>query len=186
MQVLIVYGTTEGHTRALAHFAAKILREAGHRTTVTEAGGDAAGPDPGAYEGTILASSLHVGRFQSPIVRFAQDRQEVLNSKPTAFISVSLCAAGVNVQDWESLEQCVTRFKHETGWAPAHVHNAAGAIRYGSYDFFKRLVMQFVAAQRGQKTIPSSDYDFTDYDALKAFVLDFASKCQKASAEPVT
>jgi menaquinone-dependent protoporphyrinogen oxidase len=182
MHVLIVYGTTEGHTRDIAHFAARCLRDAGHLTTVEEAGVHGAGPDPAAYQGTILAGSLHVGRFQSPLVRYARERHEVLNAKPSAFISVSLCAAGVNPHDWEGVEQCVSRFQHETQWTPRRIYNCAGAIRYSQYDFFKRLALQFIAAQRGQKTVPSRDYDFTDYEELKAFVLEFAGECQRLSA----
>jgi menaquinone-dependent protoporphyrinogen oxidase len=129
-----------------------------------------------------LAGSLHVGRFQSPLVRYARGRSETLNARPSAFISVSLCAAGLNPHDWEGLEQCVTRFQHETQWTPTQIHNAAGAIRYSHYDFFKRLAMQFIAAQHGQTGVASGDHDFTDYDALKSFLLNFAGQCQQASA----
>lgn len=54
-----------------------------------------------------------------------------------------------------------------------HSIHAAGSIRYSEYDFFKKLVIQFIARQRGQKTVMSKDYDFTDYPALEKFVLGF-------------
>src|SRR4029453_7318737 len=130
MQLLIIYGTTEGHTRDICHFAARCLRDAGHRVTIEEAPPGEVGPDPAPYEGTILAGSLYVGRFQAPLVRFAQSRKEALNARPTAFISVSLCAAGLRPHDWEAVEKCVDRFQHETQWTPSRLHHAAGAIRY--------------------------------------------------------
>lgn len=173
MHVLIVYGTTEGHTRDLAHFAADHLRGAGHQATVEEAGPDERRPDPGAYDAAILLASLHVGRYQAPLVAFAHQRHEALNAMQSAFVSVSLAAAGANPHDWEGLEQCLARFKHETGWSPRAVHQAAGAIRYSHYDFFKRLALKFIAAQRGEKTVTSRDYDLTDYEALGRFVLGF-------------
>lgn len=175
MRVLIVYGTTEGHTRELAHFAAGALGDAGHVATVEEAAADPAWPDPAAYDVSFLAASLHVGRFQAPLVQYARTHHDALNHGRSAFISVSLSAAGVNLHDWEGLEQCYARFRHETLWTPKAVHHAAGAIRYSLYDFFKRLALQFIAAQRGEQTVTSRDYDFTDYDALKAFVLGFAA-----------
>lgn len=94
MHFLIVYGSTEGHTRELAHFAAQRLREHGHQAAVEEATDKAGGADPRAYDGTILAASVHVGRYQPVLVRFAREHHEALNAVRSAFISVSLSAAG--------------------------------------------------------------------------------------------
>lgn len=182
MRVLIVFGSTEGHTRELCQFAAAWLREQGHQATVEEAIDDRTGVQVDAYDVIILAASLHVGRFQGNLLPFAQAFQETLNAKPSAFISVSLSAAGENPDDWEGLEQCVARVQHETGWTPKAVHHAAGAIRYSQYDFFKRLALKHIAEKRGQKTITSRDYDLTDYEALRRFVLGFVDSSAAASA----
>jgi len=181
MHVLIVYGTTEGHTRNLCHFVARELHEAGHPTAVEPAGADATKPDPNPYGAVFLAASLHVGRFQAPLVAYARERHEALNAKPAAFISVSLSAAGVNPHDWEGVEQCLARFEHETLWTPQAVHHAAGAILYSHYDFFKRLALKFIAAERGQHTVISKDYDMTDYAALRGFVLAFVERAARAA-----
>lgn len=175
MRVLIVYGTTEGHTRSLAHFAARTLGEAGRPTAVEPAGPEATQPDPTRYDAVILAASLHVGRFQAPLAAYARAWHEALNARPSAFIAVSLCAAGINPPDWEDADQCVARFQNETLWSPTAVHQAAGAIRYSQYDFFKRLALRFIAAERGQPEVPSKHYDLTDYAALSQFVLDFTA-----------
>jgi menaquinone-dependent protoporphyrinogen oxidase len=173
MRVLIVYGTTEGHTRDLCHFAATALHEAGHPTAVEPAGADPTEPDPAPYDVVFLAASLHAGRYQAPLIAYARAQHDRLNAKPCAFISVSLSAAGLNPHDWEGIDQCLARFEHETQWTPKAVHHAAGAIRYSQYDFFKRLALMFIAAHRGQQTVTSRDYDMTDYDALRRFVLEF-------------
>lgn len=41
---------------------------------------------------------------------------------------------------------------------------------------------QFLARQRGKNTVTSRDYDVTDYEALRRFVLDFATRYCRASA----
>ena len=122
----------------------------------------------------FLAASLHVGRYQPTLAAFARRHHERLNAVRSAFISVSLSAAGETPHDWEGVEQCVARFEQETAWTPVAIHHAAGAIRYSQYDFFKRLALQHIAAKRGQRTVTSHDYDLTDYDALTRFVLEFA------------
>jgi menaquinone-dependent protoporphyrinogen oxidase len=180
MLILIVYGTTEGHTRHLSEYLAGRLKEAGHEAKVTDAALATGELNPGDYDAVLVAASLHVGRYQSAVVEFARVHHEALNETPSAFISVSLSAAGVNPHDWQGLEQCLAQFLHETMWRPKAVHHAAGAIRYSEYDFFKRLAIQFIARQRGQKTVRSQDYDLTDYSALETFVDGFmAGNVQK-------
>lgn len=176
MRILIVYGTTEGHTRELVHHAAGLLGEAGRPTAVEPAGADPNHPDPRNYDAAILAASLHVGRYQPALVAYARAQHEALNAMPSAFISVSLAAAGVNPDDWEGLEECLARFQHETLWTPKATHHAAGAIRYSQYDFFKRLAIKAIAAKRGKRTTTSHDYDLTDYNALDRFVLGFGDE----------
>jgi menaquinone-dependent protoporphyrinogen oxidase len=173
MRLLIVYGTTEGHTRELSAFVSRVLTQSGHEADIRDTGSTDETLNPSDYDGVLIAASLHVGHFQPGVVEFARRHHEQLNMMPSAFISVSLSAAGVNPEDWEGLEQCLSRFLHETMWRPKAVHHAAGAIRYSQYDFFKRLAIKFIASQRGQKTVMSQDYDLTDYPALETFVLGF-------------
>lgn len=186
MRVLIVYGTTEGHTRELCNFAARQLREHGFPTAVEEAGDDLSHPDPSAYDVVLLAASLHVGRYQPRLIEYARTHHAVLNSGNSGFISVSLSAAGENPDDWEGLEQCLARFEHETLWTPRAVHHAAGAIRYSQYDFFKRLAVKHIAAKRGQHTATSHDYDLTDYEALSKFVLDLVQAAARPPPTPAS
>jgi menaquinone-dependent protoporphyrinogen oxidase len=183
MRVLIVYGTTEGHTRDLSHYVMRAMAADGHRPAVEEAPAAPPYPDPSGYDVVFVAASLHVGRYQPGLVRFAHARHAELTATPSAFISVSLAAAGHNPDDWEGLEECVARFEHETHWTPAAVHHAAGAIRYSHYDFFKRLVLKHIAAQRGQKTVTSRDYDMTDYEALIHFCREFVALAERQTAE---
>lgn len=50
MRVLIVFGTTEGHTREICQFAARVLREAGHTATVEEVRDEGEGVQVAAYD----------------------------------------------------------------------------------------------------------------------------------------
>jgi menaquinone-dependent protoporphyrinogen oxidase len=173
MRLLIVYGTTEGHTRNLSEFMGSVLAKGGHEADIKTASSIRERQSPADYDGVLIAASLHVGQYQPSVVEYARRHHEELNMMATAFISVSLSAAGVNPHDWEGLEQCVARFLHETMWRPKAVHHAAGAIRYSQYDFFKRVAIKFIASQRGQKTVTSRDYDLTDYHAVEKFLLGF-------------
>jgi menaquinone-dependent protoporphyrinogen oxidase len=171
MRVLVVYGTTEGHTRDLCEYINQVLDEHGAESTVADAAGKP--PPPSEFDLCFIAASLHVGSFQASVVDYACRHHEVLAQKPAAFLAVSLAAAGLNPTGWEEAIQCVRRFTHQTAWTPVAVHHVAGAIRYSRYDFFKRLSVQYIATHRGDKTVPCDECDLTDYEALESFVLEF-------------
>lgn len=171
MKVLIIYGTTEGHTAHVCHFVESAIAAAGENVTICDASRQS--PDPAAYDICFVGASLHVGNYQASVIEYVRRHHDALNRMRTAFLSVSLSAAGENPHDWEGLEQCVARFTQSTSWHPTVVHHVAGAIRYSHYDFFKRLALKFIAHRRGQGTVTSRDYDLTDYDELKQFALGF-------------
>ena len=66
-RVLILYGTTEGHTRAIAHAIAEPMTRAGIDASVVEAG--TLEPQPAGYDGVIVAASVHGGRYQGAVGR---------------------------------------------------------------------------------------------------------------------
>jgi menaquinone-dependent protoporphyrinogen oxidase len=178
--VLIVYGTTEGHTRHVCQFVQEVLAHEDANITVCDLAH--VRPDPAPYDLAFVGASLHVGNYQPAVIDYVRSHHELLNRKPTVFLSVSLSVAGENPHDWEGLEQCVGRFAQVTAWTPTVVHHVAGAIRYSHYDFFKRLALKFIAHKRGQETVTSRDYDLTDYEELKSFVLGFVRQRQEVPA----
>jgi menaquinone-dependent protoporphyrinogen oxidase len=50
----------------------------------------------------------------------------------------------------------------------------AGAIPYSRYGLLKRWVMQYMSRQAGVKTSPKQDYEYTDWEALRGFAVEFA------------
>ena len=75
------------------------------------------------------------------------------------------------------------RFFDETGWRPTVVMPVAGALSYSHYNFLVRFVMKQIAKKEGSGTDTSRDYEYTDWDALDAFVKEFAQKIREG-AEP--
>ncbi len=170
MKILLLYGTTEGQTRKIAEFVAKRLRDIGDAVTLIDATGDTTLVDLRAYDAAVIAASLHAGQYQNPVVHFARVNHAWLNMMPTAFISVSLSAAGTDPEDLKGIADCAERFKAETGWTTPAVHQVAGAFRFTEYDFFKRWVLKLIAWEKGVKVEPGKDVEFTNWDALAATI----------------
>ena len=179
MRILIVFGSTEGHTEHLARFAGQCLGAAGHQATVAPA---ADAPAPEGEDAVIVAASLHAGRYQPAVVDYVRGHAAALSARRSAFLAVSLSAAGHDHDDWAGLEQCVARLEEETGWTPAAVHHAAGAFTFSRYNFLTRQLMKHIARKRGLDLDPRRDHDLTDYEALRRFVLGFAGSATVKAA----
>lgn len=175
MRILVAFATTDGHTRKLAGFAAETLRGLGHDVVLC----DCAHPgqeDPSRYDAVVLAGSLHMGRFQGRLRAFAHAHASALNARPSAFVAVSLSAAGHDPADRAGLASCIDHFLAETGWRPSATHEAAGAFMFTRYGFLERLALRRIARKRGLALDVSQDHDLTDYHALAAFLRHFSEK----------
>jgi menaquinone-dependent protoporphyrinogen oxidase len=176
MNILLLYGTTEGHTRKIAQFIAQRLDNAGHTVKMVEAMLLPAGLDPGAYDASIVAASVHVGHYQPRVVDFARKHHAALNAKPAAFISVSLAAAGQDDDDVQGIARCAEAFARDTGWTPTQVHHVAGAFRFTQYDFFKTWAMKYIAWRKNVRVVAGQDLELTDWQELGRFIDGFAPK----------
>lgn len=165
MKILIVYASTEGQTHKIARFALDRLVSAGHSVALIRAD-DAGELDPADYDAAILAASVHAGRYQREMRRFAKKHAAALSDIKTLFLSVSLAAAGDEADDWKELDAIAKRFAKKSGWTPGEVEHVAGAFRFGEYDFFKSWAMRWIESQKEPSVKPGTDKEYTDWEAL--------------------
>ncbi|WP_421725608.1 flavodoxin domain-containing protein [Bauldia sp.] len=175
MRVLICYGTTEGQTRKIAEFVADIVREKGHEAALFDAS-DVSALEPSRCQAAILAGSVHMGRYQGALVHHIRDWHERLNGMPSAFISVSLAAAGDDPHGRAEIDETAQKMLRDSGWLPKATLHAAGALRFTQYDFFKRWIMRAIARQHQSDVDVHSDTEYTDWDDVRVFVEDFLAK----------
>jgi menaquinone-dependent protoporphyrinogen oxidase len=178
MRILIVFATTEGHTRKLAAFAAEHLRQGGHQVRVCDAA-QSDRPDLAAFEAALLFASLHLRRYQASLTRFARENHAALNAIASAFVSVSLSAAGD--PSHPGLRDCVERLTQDTLWRPSAVYHAAGAMPFSAYTIFMKLAIWLIARRHGMPVKTSQDYDLTDYATLEAFIGRFVANAPSST-----
>ena len=175
MKLLIVYGTTEGQTRKIVQVMRDRLTTSGHGVTLVEAIEPPADLDPRAFDAVIVSGSVHVGKYQTAVEEFVRTHAASLAVMRSAFVSVSLSAAGHDEDDVRGLEKVVADFAHRTGWTPSVLHHVAGAFRYTEYDFFKRWALKYIAWRKGAPTDTSRDYELTDWEDLARFADGFVA-----------
>jgi menaquinone-dependent protoporphyrinogen oxidase len=171
LNVLIVYGTTEGQTRKIAEWTATYIRERGHQAEQRDSAALKSDLDLETYDAFIIAASVHQEYHQETIINFVIAHLEVLDTKPSAFISVSLSAVleggGTEAQKY------VDSFVSVTGWRPRMTLLLGGALRFTEYDYFQEQIVKFIVMKRESAASTGRDREFTDWNALAGFVDGF-------------
>lgn len=173
-RVLVLYGTTDGHTAKIAHAVADTLGTEGCSLVLADAASPCRTLTPERYDAVIVAASLHVGGFQRSVKRWVRAHAQALNDRPTAFLPVCLGVLEVNPMTQMNLERIVQRFLDATRWSPTRRHFVAGATPYTRYGFLKRWMIRRIVAKNGGDTDTTHDVEYTDWNDLREFVRGFA------------
>lgn len=175
-RVLILFGTTDGHTRKVAAALREALRDEGLHAFATDAKHGVSMVVPEEYDGVIVAASIQAGHFQKPVVRWARTHAAQLNRMPTAFLSVCLGILEKRPEVRRTLDAIVEKFQRSTGWRPEAVKFVAGALPYTRYNWLKRWIMRRIVAKAGGDTDTSRDFEYTDWEDLRTFARTFGRR----------
>ena len=179
-QVLVLYGTTDGHTHAIADAVGRALLLSGFDVDVVNAA--IADPMAEEYCAVVVAASVHTGKYQPAVVAWLKRHVTALNTRPTAFVSVSLGVLQTSdAAVMAEIEMIAQRLLTATGWRPGEIKHVAGALLYTQYNFFKRWLMKRIVAKAGGDTDTSKDYDYTNWVDLRAFVDEFGRRLKAAA-----
>jgi menaquinone-dependent protoporphyrinogen oxidase len=170
-RILVVYGTTDGHTAKVAGAITETLRRTGAIVDVSAA--DDPAPPPDGYDAVIVAASVHAGRYQKSVDRWVRAHAAALGRKPAAFVSVCLGVLQRDANVRRDLQAILDRFVATTGWRPTVAKFVAGALPYSHNGWIRRLVMKRIVAKAGGDTDTRRDYEYTDWNDLRHFAADF-------------
>jgi menaquinone-dependent protoporphyrinogen oxidase len=175
-KVLILYGTTEGHTAKVASFVADLGRRAGHDVRVAHGASIGSDPDVAACDAILVAASVHEGRHQKYVRDWIVEHRPLLEEKPSAFLQVCLTSTVRDAEHDRQAEEVVEHMSADTGWKPADVAYVAGALKYTEYSWLKRMLMKHIAKAQGGDTDTSKDHEYTDWAALERWSEAFFEK----------
>ena len=173
-RILVVYGTTEGHTEQIATAIGNALTAGGFEVHTIQAG--TLDPRPEAYDGIIVAASVHAGQYQKPVARWIRAHAAELQQKPSAFVSACLGVLQHDPKVDAELHAIIHRFIDPLGWQPTVIKPVAGALLYTKYNLLMRWIMKRISAKNGGATDTSRDYDYTDWTDLEMFANDFGRR----------
>ena len=136
-RILVLYGTTEGHTAMIAQTIGDTLKAAGFDADVIRAG--TADPRPADYAGIVVAASVQAGGYQKAVGRWVAAHVKEFGSRPTAFVSACLGVLQKDPKVDADLDAIARRFLDAAGWHPTMLKVVAGALLYTQYGVLQAL-----------------------------------------------
>ena len=171
--ILIAYGTAEGHTARIAQSLAETIRGHGYEAQAVDVERARAG-QPEGCDAVIVGASVHMGKHERCVVHYVRQNRDNLERLPSAFFSVSLAARDDTEEARREADGYIKKFVQQTGWHPGKIGRFAGALLYTQYGFFKRWIMKKIARDKGSPdTDTSRDYVYTDWNGVKRFAEEF-------------
>ena len=190
--VLVVYSSHDGQTRKIAERITTVLRVRRHVVELLDAARLPRNLDLTRFQAVLVGSPLHAQGYLRPVVRFVRENRPALERLPTLFFSVGLAVISKTSDGRAQTMDVVNKFIAETGWRPRRIELVAGALPYTKYNFLVRYVMKRISAKEGGDTDTSRDYEYTDWNAVDRFAVEFVDEVtgtkvpevQVASARP--
>jgi menaquinone-dependent protoporphyrinogen oxidase len=179
MRVLIVYGSRYGQTRKIAQRIADVAEAEGAEANLYEVSKLPREVLPHSCDLVILAGSVHFGRHQKKLERFAAAQRTNLAKVRGVLVSVS--GAARTPQGRPTAVEAAESFVARTGWTPDRIELVAGGEPYTRYGFFTRHFMIRYARKLGRIVDPKRDYEFTDWEQVDRF----ARELIRVAAAPV-
>jgi menaquinone-dependent protoporphyrinogen oxidase len=180
--VLVLYATRDGQTRRIAEHICAALGSQQLESDLRNVADVRQEFSLTPYSAAILCATVRLGKHEKEMTRFVKRHVAELQQMATAFVSVSLSAAGaedifrppeMRAKARVDVKRVIDAFLAETGWHPSQTKAVAGALLYTRYNFILRRVMRRIARQTGALTDMSQDYEFTDWAGLDRLVDEF-------------
>jgi menaquinone-dependent protoporphyrinogen oxidase len=166
-RILIVYSTTDGHTREICNRLREVIERQEHQVTLVPVG-EVADADLEPCDKIVVGASIRYGRHRPAVVAFIERNAEVLNRKASAFFSVSVVARKPE-KNQPHTNPYVRKLLRKIPWRPREVGVFAGKIDYPRYGIADRMIIRGIMWLTGGPTDPEAVVEFTDWRQVEAF-----------------
>ena len=165
----IIFSTSEGQTRKVAETLGSHLRSMGYAVEVMDVKEAKNAGSLERFGGILLGAPIHAGSYPKKMRRFIAAHHAALEVRVTGFFSVSLTASEEGEGAQETQRGYVEELMKETLWMPDVVASFAGALPFTRFGFLKKKLMQRITAERGQVLDTERDYEYTNWEDVRAF-----------------
>ena len=165
--ILILYSTTDGHTRHICQHIQQRLEAAGHCVTLASIINEV--PEKlDAFDKIVIGARIRYGLHQRQVFDFVREHQALLDSRPNAFFSVNIVARKPEKNRPET-NPYLRKLLTQIAWRPKELAVFAGKLDYPKYSFLDRLMIRLIMLITKGPTDPTTVVEFTDWQQVDAF-----------------
>lgn len=172
--ILIVYSTTDGHTRVICERLKRIVEEHGHAVTLRHLP-DCSQAEVDGSGAILIGASIRYGKHKPEVAAFIGRHQAALESRPSALFSVNVVARKPEKNRPET-NPYLRKFLRTIAWKPPLVTVFAGRLDYPSLRPMDRTMIRFIMWMTKGPTDPTGVFEFTDWARVDAFGEEFACR----------
>jgi menaquinone-dependent protoporphyrinogen oxidase len=166
-EILIIYSTTDGHTRKICSRLQEIIESSGNQVTMVSIE-NARAIDLGPFDKIVIGASIRYGKHSPAIYEFVKENSRVLDTKPNAFFSVNVVARKPEKNRPET-NPYLKKFLRQIAWQPKTLAVFAGKIDYQKYSFWDRSIIRLIMWITRGPTDPKTNVEFTDWHQVEEF-----------------
>jgi len=173
-RILILYYTTDGHTRKICDRLREVIETQGHEVAVLSVL-----EEPGVklddFDRIVIGASIRYGKHSAQLYDFIHRHADILNARPSTFFSVSVSARKEKNSHAET-NPYMRKFLRRVSWRPSRLAVFAGKIDYPRYSFFDRFMIRLIMWITDGPTDPKAVVDFTDWRQVEAFAVQIGTR----------
>ena len=166
-KILIIYSSTNGHTRKIGDRLQQVIEQQGHQVTLVSVN-DESQVDLQTFDKIVIGASIHYGKHSPRITDFINRNKLLLDSKPNAFFSVNIVARKPEKNQPET-NPYLRKFLKQITWQPKELAVFAGKLEYPKYSVFDRTMIRLIMFITKGPTDPKAVIEFTDWQQVESF-----------------
>lgn len=166
-KIIIIYSTTDGHTRKICSYLMQVVEEHGNQVTLISIN-DKKVIDLKSFDKIVIGASIHYGKHGKEVYKFIKNNLQILENKPSAFFSVNVVARKPEKNQPET-NPYLKKFLMQISWKPKKLAVFAGKIDYQKYKFRDRFMIRLIMWMTKGPTDPKTNIEFTNWDQVKEF-----------------
>ena len=166
-RILVLYSTTDGHTRKICDTIASQLEADGHALNVVPIA-DYRQLRLEDFDKIVVGASIRYGNHHPQVIEFANSQAALLAIKPSALFSVNIVARKPN-KNTPQTNPYLRKLLKRISWQPKLLGVFAGKLNYPIYGPLDRLMIRFIMLITKGPTDPSTVVEFTDWQKVAEF-----------------
>jgi menaquinone-dependent protoporphyrinogen oxidase len=166
-KIIIIYSTTDGHTREICNRLQQVIEKQNNQVTLISID-DETLVDLNSFDKIVIGASIRYGKHHAKVYEFVKKHLQVLQQKPNAFFSVNVVARKPGKNQPET-NPYLKKFLKQIPWKPEKLAVFAGKIDYQKYRFWDRFMIRIIMWITKGPTDPETNIEFTNWEKVEEF-----------------